>query len=290
VKAAANVALVPVVAALLGCVGMLLAAGGSAPRASAYAWRAMVQSNPATRNPGNWNVGVLWEVPSDPVQGIKNQMAVPGNLVLGTPPTKPGRLEVLQPYVAEAAKHPSRFKWVYLYDEMFWEGSVGGMHIDIGAHEQEIDSAARAVHAMGLKTIVTVLPDVAFDKNFRLAEPGAFDVIALDEYPSSRLADTAPCTFSANATVNRLHCAVERLRRAGYRGEIWYVYQAFVNRADAKLDEHLREQLEAIRVAPSLGIVGLVGFGYDVEFPAEPRLAQGKGTEYEALISCAAGC
>lgn len=285
-------------AALVGMLAMIVAAcgGGAASaeyppaRSPSHFIRMMVRGSNIDPVPGA-NSSVSFPDSTDPVASTAQQAALPGDVVLTMVPFKDTAFLRLAEWITAALSHPN-VPWVYLYDELFWEGGT----IKIGEGEQPVIAAAQRVHAAGLKTVVSIMPDVILDAAFALAQPNAFDVIAIDDYPSIRLHQTAPgCpSTSPNLAVRRMDCSVQKLRRMGYSGEVWYVYQAFGDSDDADLVSNLEQQREAIRIAPALGFTGLVAFGFfDTGTGASAigaPLYPGKGTPIEPLVSCMEGC
>lgn len=140
----------------------------------------------------------------------------------------------------------TRPTWVYVYDELFWTGTS----VDIGKDELGATAAAQAVQRAGLKTAISILPAVIADPGFTLKFPTAFDVIAVDIYPSFGMHPLAD-----------LRASVNRLRALGFKGEIWYIYQG-PKGFPAITDDQRAEQDQAIRLAPFLGVSGLVEYNY----------------------------
>lgn len=219
----------------------------------------------------------------DAAQSIASQLQAPGDLMLQVPGAKEGNYGPALAHLIEATRHP-RFKWVYVHDELFWTRERG---IVIGHLEPQVTEAARYVKAHGLKSAVSILPEVVLHPDFRLADPGAFDVIGIDVYPSMGV-DWNPrgCRYSENLYSTMLHCAIRRLRALGFTGEVWYIYQSFGLHGDAQLAQRLAMQRITIEEAPLMGVTGLVSWGYTYSSPAEPELFPLKGTPYDDLVNC----
>jgi hypothetical protein len=219
----------------------------------------------------------------DAAQSIASQLRAPGDLMLSVPGAKDGDYAPALEHLVEAAKH-ERFKWVYVHDEMFWTRDRG---IVIGHLEDQITEAARYVKAYGLKSAVSILPEVVLHPDFRLKDPQVFDVIAIDVYPSMGI-DWNPrgCRYSENLYSTMLHCSIRRLRALGYTGEVWYIYQSFGLHGDAQLAQRLAMQRITIEEAPLMGVTGLVSWGYTYSSAYEPELYPLKGTPYAPLVNC----
>jgi hypothetical protein len=191
-------------------------------------------------------------------------------------------LRSLPAYLAEARKYPV-IKGVYLYDELFYEDG----RIAIGAKEDRLLRNAALVRAAGLRSAVTVLPEVVMDPRFRLKQPNAFDIIGIDIYPSLGAGwDLHGCTHNANLYTTALRCSLQRLRSIGFTGEVWYVYQAFGDREDAQLEAHGLAQQETIGEALSFGVTGLVVWGLydDSHTNLLPPLYPGAGTAVQPYV------
>jgi hypothetical protein len=218
---------------------------------------------------------------------VRDQLRGKGDLAFQIPGAKDGNFVKYLPHLEEVAKHRDRFKWIYVFDEMFYSPQRG---VEIGALEEQITEAALTVQWYGFKSAVSMMPDVILHPDFRMRNFKAFDVIAIDVYPSNITTDFGCNYYPSNPTANLLACSYYKLREMGYTGEIWYMYQAFGVPSDPKLRENLAMQRETIQNAPSIGINGLISFGYDMYPEYEAPLFGLKGTEYDALVSCAEWC
>jgi len=225
-------------------------------------------------------------VDSDPADSVARQATLEGKVILwvGTPSaTSVGNLPTL---ISEAAKYPN-IKYVYLYDELFWDKKT----TVIGLHESEVLEGARLAHAAGPKTLVTILPDVILSPRFALRDINAFDGIAVDVYPSIRPTrpDLQGCRFSDNDLENLLYCSIRKLRAMGFAGEIGYIYQAFGlhSMSDDALRQHLLLQRTAINDAKAMGVSAVMPFGMYLgtgELKREPDLYPLGGTQFESLV------
>lgn len=270
--------------ALLFTIALGLAAcGGAGGSQSDYATKLIVQSSPQQANGAGFNASAVFpELPElDAAKGVAQQLLAPGAVdVTLYPSTKGGNFQALPGYLQEAAKHADRARWVYVYDELFWESG----RIAIGAHEPEIVAAAHQVQQAGLKSSISILPEVILTPGFALQDPAAFDVIMIDAYPSLRFtADLSGCNFTGNTNTQLLHCSVQKLRDAGFKGEVWYIYQAFGDSQDADLVAKLQQQRETIALAPSFGVTGLVSFGFYMK-PNPGPLYAGEGSPIASLV------
>lgn len=228
--------------------------------------------------------------PADDAQeSVANQLKGRGEIILQIPAVWDGNFAKYLPHLLEADKHHDRITTIYVKDEMFHTPRGG---VQIGLYEQETTEAALAVQAHGFKSAVSILPQVILAPNFKLANMKAFDVIGVDVYPSQLAGDgnlnCAPVTD--NPVSNLLYCSVEKLRTMGYTGEIWFLYQAFGDPRDPMLKQHLQQQRETILQAPTIGVNGLVSFGYDMYSTYEAPLFGLKGTSMDPLVSCAEWC
>lgn len=161
----------------------------------------------------------------DPVLSARRQASLGGNVILWIGGKSDEVVRNFPALIAEAAKH-ANFTHVYLYDELFWNGDT--FQIEIGRHEDLVLEGARIAHAAGLKTVVTILPDVILDPAFKLADINAFDGISIDVYPSIRISnDLHGCQVQGNLYEQLLACSVQKLRGMGFVGQIGYIYQAF---------------------------------------------------------------
>ena len=233
-----------------------------------------------------YDASIQFSMETDPVKSVAEQSLLPGKVLLTVGPTRTSGFADFSKYLQEAVKYPN-VQYIYLYDELFWTGNS----IAIGKDEAETLAAARLAHAVSLKTVVTILPYVVLDPAFTLADSNAFDVIALDLYPSMVWSGNhlGGCRYNDNLQTNLLYCSIRKLRLTGFKGEIWYVYQAFgVNTKPLEtLKVELAAQRDTIAAAPGFGVTGLVPFGLYLtadQIAQEPFLFQGQGSAIEPLV------
>jgi hypothetical protein len=273
-------------------------AGAAAPAAptaqatSGYQHRALVnQTENVTQDP-RFDTDFLsvprW-VPNDPVTSVQRAAAFHGDVgIVLWPNPKLFGFGTLPQFIAAAKAYPN-VKYVYVYDELFYEGGA----ISIGAKEADVTAAARSVQAAGYQSTITIMANVILDPAFRLQAPDAFDVIGIDLYPSALLGtDTGNCSHDANPYTTMLYCSVQKLRSQGFHGQIWYVFQAFapIGADPALLQSRLQLQRETIANAPSFGITGVIPYGlYWSTAPDEP-FVPGHGSSFEPLVDCSGVC
>jgi hypothetical protein len=256
----------------------------SQPQRADYPVKVMVQPPPGQQDPGYNASGTFVPDSSGPAESTTQQLAAPGNVVLTMRPLRGTQFDELDAYIAQASHHRERIKWIYVYDEMFWAPPK----VVIGEHEQQITNAALRVQAAGFKSAVTIIPEVILTPGFTLKQPAAFDVVMIDVYPTTPLvADLNGCAYNANPYTNKLYCSMRKLRDIGFKGEVWYVFQAFGVRSYPNLAELLTLQKDTIATAPQFGIAGLVSFGmYGSDLICEP-LYPGAGSDISHLVAYA---
>lgn len=215
----------------------------------------LAHEGPVPDEPG-FNASII--TPSvQAVESIAQQASFPGDVAITIGRAKQTEFPLLDAYLEEAKKYPN-IKWVYLYDELGWEGNK----IDLEKYK-EILEPARKIQAAGFKTAVTILPEVILTPGFTL-DYKAFDVIAIDVYPSLGIDWTMGTKVSDNKVTNALANAIAALRAKGFTGEIWYVYQGFGIHTDPDLEKNMLLQRETMNAAGYMGATGLVCFGmYD---------------------------
>lgn len=223
----------------------------------------------------------------DAQESISAQLQGDGDIAIQIPPARDGNFRPYLSHLVEATKHKDRIKWFYVKDEMFYSPVHG---VQIGQFEDEITEAALTVKWYGLKSAVSMLPDVILSPAFKMKNINAFDVIAIDVYPSNITSNLGCDPVTNNPGSNLLYCSYQKLRALGFTGEVWYIYQAFGNPYDSKLREHLEQQRETIKDAPSIGVTGLVSFGLDMPATYEAPLYGLKGTNLENLVTCSDWC
>jgi hypothetical protein len=220
-----------------------------------------------------------------PAESVARQAELPGRLMLWPNHPKANGFGEFEQYLDLASKDP-RFEYVYVYDELFWTGTGDR----IGWQEDEVIAASKLAAARNLKPLVVILPYTVLNPAFALKEPNAFAAIAINVYPSMVVSeDTRGCRYGSNLYSNLLWCSQAKLRQLGFRGEIWYVYQAFGmnTESEASLRARLQSQRETIGAAASMGVHGVVPFGLylgSLELRNEPYLVPGKGSWFESLV------
>lgn len=221
-----------------------------------------------------------------PEQSVMAQTNVQGRLVLFANQNKFTPYKDFFTYVDIASMNP-RFEYVYVYDELFWNGTKD----EIGWREDDVVNASDYVRSKGMRAMVDILPYTILNPEFTLKNYNAFDAIAINVYPSIVVnKDTYGCKYNDNLYTNLLYCSQKKLRDAGFKGEVWYVYQAFGLTSDStqQLEANFKLQQETIKTAPSFGITTVLPFGLylgKAELNAEPYLIPGKGSSFEALVN-----
>lgn len=299
------VAMVMRLPAFLLCLLLAACGGGNGPAtgaetaptptaqaAAAYQHRALVNQTENVIQDPRFDTDFLsvprW-VPNDPATSVQRAAAFHGDVgIVLSPQPKLFGFGTLPQFIAAAKSYPN-IKYFYVYDELFYENGA----ISIGAKEADVTAAARSVQAAGYKSTVTIMANVVLDPAFRLQTPDAFDIIGIDLYPSSLLGtDTGNCGYDANPYTTMLYCSVQKLRSQGYRGQIWYVFQAFapIGADPALLQSRLQQQRETIAKAPSFGITGVIPYGlYWSTAPDEP-FVPGQGASFQSLVDCSGVC
>ena len=226
---------------------------------------------------------------SDPSELVKVQAKSKIDTILWMGETKTIGFSSSKQYIDEAAKY-SNFKYAYIYDEIFWENFGENFKISIGEKEDSILEISDYAKSKGLKPIITLMPSVLLSDNFKMKSINTYDVIAIDIYPSIIVNEyTAGCKYNDNLYTNLLYCSQKKLRNFGYKGEIWYIYQAFgINGENTQeVIKKLQLQKETINIAQQIGIDGIVPFGYYLSkkiTDAEPHLYQGYGSVLDQYV------
>lgn len=221
-----------------------------------------------------------------PSTSVPAQAAQQGDVILWPGFTKGIGFSGFPAMLAEAVNHPN-IKYVYVYDEVFWNGTA----IQMGLDEVAINQAADQAHAAGLQTVITILPDVILDPAFAMTAINKFDVISIDVYPTIRPTSTVgnyPNIYP-NILSDLLYSSIQRLRQLGFLGRIWYIYQAFGmhSKTDFELTSAFDLQIETLNACEAMGVEGIVPFGFWLgpdEISREPDLFQGYGTGYEIQL------
>lgn len=228
----------------------------------------------------------------DVVKSVAMQAALTGPVILWINGKTEEVVQRFPALIQETLKYVDKFPWVYLYDELFWNGSAYA--IEIGRHESEVLEGARIAHAKGLSTVITIMPDVILSPRFALKDINAFDGIAIDVYPSIRptVPDLNGCRFSDNYLKNLVYCSAQKLRAMGFKGKIGYIYQAFgIDGEDEEvLLKNLLLQREAVQDAELLGASAVMAWGLYLGAPelAKEPIFQFSGTPFEKNVIAAA--
>lgn len=192
--------------------------------------------------------------------------------------------------LSESLKYPGKFKYAYVYDEIFLGPGKGTEDpYTAGYNEIAMNNAADQARAAGLKTIITALPHTIMHPDFSMTAINKYDVIAIDIYVDWAPVNTYGDNYGTNPYSNSLYAAARKLRTKGFTGDIWYIYQAFGIRGadEALFIAKLELQRETIRDALILGAVGVAPFGMYLgapELAAEPNLRPLGGTSLEYLV------
>lgn len=214
------------------------------------------------------------------------QQQAKGDLVLWGGFTKKSGFNGLE-LLVDLASTDKRFKYGYVYDEMFLE--LEG--VSLGAKEQEITQAAAYVRSKGIKAVVSFVPEIVLMDDFKLKDANFVDILALDPYPAAVLYPDkwyGPL-FRDNHNTHVLYYSIKKLKDSGFIGNFWYIYQAFYVEGtphEVILDQ-FKKQRETLALAQSFGVTGVVAFGWELgeeELKAEINLRQGKGSLYEEAI------
>jgi hypothetical protein len=224
-------------------------------------------------------------------QSIEAQNKIPGRKMLWTGFTKdyfgkPDGLDTFKKYV-DLGVATGNYEYIYVYDELFWDFTGEYM----GRHEDEVIAASKYVRSKGLKNATVILPNTILNQDFKLKDPSVFDVLAIDVYPSMLGPyNLGTCKYNNNLYSNLLYCSIQKLRKMGYKGPIWYVYQAFGMNTEDKQTfiNNMKLQQETIKSAGAMGVTGIVPFGLYLgkeELTEQPFLIQGAGTDFEYLIN-----
>lgn len=268
-------------ALLVSCGG----GGSSAPaQPPTYSTKLMIKL--ATTAPfvpsAGYNTYTLFPLSSTPAESVSQQAQATGDVMLMVGVAKDAKLPALDSYLTEAVKYPN-VKYVYVYDELGSEQNV----IDFSKVPDTI-LAAQKVRAAGIKAAVSILPEVIMRSDFASIDVNAFDVIGIDVYPSGGIDwNMNGCTYNSNKLTTALKCSADKLHAMGYKGQIWYIYQAFGSTVDPNLIAGLTAQRDTIAQAPSFGIVGLVPYGFDKGAFASigDPLYAGQGSPIESLVT-----
>lgn len=265
--------------------GMLVACGGQAKPLNVC-----LQPSDGPVYMAACDASILTSNNTDPVANVAQQASVPGSMILWVGKKQNWSQTVAQfpTYITESKKYGSKFEWVYLYDEIGW-CDTGLCWFD---HEDTVLQGAAHARANGLKTLVTILPDVILDPRFALKNINSYDGISIDVYPSIR--PTQPnfgaCRFSYNELENLFYCSVQKLRALGFTGQVGYIFQGIGIRGESHevRTAYLIKQRQAINNASVMGATAVMSFGCRLgaaEQAAEPILEPLCGTQYEHWVT-----
>lgn len=163
------------------------------------------------------------------------------------------------PALIRAARQYPQIKSVYLIDEAFWDGSK----VVIGQYENEMLWAAAIASAAGLKSVISILPQVILHPDFAMRDINAYSMIAIDPYPMNGITPTPGCAFDGNPYSTALYCSYIKLLSLGYRGRIGYLAQGFGVTATS-YDETKRQlvlQQQTIRKAHAMNVDAFMAWG-----------------------------
>ena len=215
---------------------------------------------------------------------VYRQSQQTGKLILiGDRPQSHG-FDSWQNFVNESRKY-ANFTHAYVYDELFWTGTG----INIGWQEAGVNQSAAVARAAGLKTVVTIIPDIVLSAGFAMTSVNSFDIISLDLYPSLMLTPAYGGAYSTNGYKQKLYSAMQKLRGMGFVGEFWYIYQAFALHSDPDTitQTYLNQQRDVVNSALAMGIAGIVPWGLYMsaeQIAAEPNLYPLHGTQWESYV------
>lgn len=276
---------------LAGCGG---GGGGSStiPQASPQvAWppvlRAMLHASDRVATDPGYVLHIQPRTEANVEVNVREQSKLPGEVILWAGFTKGEGFGKFPEYLAQAAHYPN-IRYAYIYDEKDWDGA----RYVPGLHREQIHLAADQARAAGLQPVITIMPDIILQSDFAL-DVKRFSVIGVDPYPSVRPAGLAPletCGIKDNEMSRLFGCSAAKLRRMGFEGKIFYVYQSFGrhDESEATLLSGLKLQRETIDNARALGADGVMPYGLYLgaaELAAEPYLFPLHGTPYEALVT-----
>lgn len=211
---------------------------------------------------------------------VANQASFPGDVMMTIGSYQQTSFPNLSTYLSNAASYPN-IKWVYLCDELGYHNGAYDLN-----QWQSFTTTAGQIQAAGLKTAVTIIPEVIMQSGFTLGDFSKFDVIGLDYYPSGGIDPNVFSYLDRNPAINALKNAINKLRNMGFTKDIWYAYQSYGHSGDPDLCAKLIQQVEAIRAANGLGITGLVSYGYYDESGTNltAPLYGGSGTPLASLM------
>lgn len=262
--------------------------------------RLLILPSDPIKYPENWQ-NVSARIPKNamtPLESVNWQAEIPGRLVLVPGNARElGDLSFHKKSIDIASKN-KRFEYAYIYDELFWTGKNN----QIGLYENEVLNLSSYAKSRGMKPIVTFIPTVVLDPQFKLQNINAFDVIALDPYPLFNdlnkigLDQVPGCKYGdgSNILSNILYCSSQKLKQMGFRGKLWYLYEGFgsstlSNEEQIKLSNNFKvQQQQTIRDADKMGFDGISPYGIYLgsqEIRSEPFLVEGASSNFADLVN-----
>lgn len=234
----------------------------------------------------------------DPVKSAALQASL-GPVVIGwiggdmEPDKVTSQGEITQRIVSRApalldamAAHPN-ISWVYVADEFGWCDGGHCLH----DYVPQLLTITTKAHSVGKKVLISMLPGtLAQYPDAPMAGINEIDGIAFDIYPSMMLpADFGACTYSTNPIETMLFCAIQKVHRMGFTGQIGYIAQGFrlTTDTDSTLLENLLLQRQALDHASELGVDAVMSWGchlgakQQIDEPIEPLC----GTRFEGLVT-----
>lgn len=190
------------------------------------------------------------------VAHIANQASFPGDVMMTIGAYQQSVFPNLGTYLSTAASYPN-IKWVYLCDELGYSNGVYMPNM-----WQDFLTPAAQIQAAGLKTAVTIIPECIMKSDFSLGDFSHFDVIGVDCYPTGGIDLRVFSCVDKNPYLNQIKNCVTKLRNMGFTKDIWYVYESFGHYGDPDVVGKMILQKYALTQAVSLGITGMVSYGY----------------------------
>lgn len=272
----------------------LLLLAGCGGNAAPAPWKVFLQPSDRIENAMGYDAQIQPTPAGAPllpvVQDVAKQAALGSSVILWIGGRTQEVVDRFPALIAEAKKYPN-FEWVYLYDELCWTAGFLG---ETCQNKAEVLAGAKIAHDAGLKTLVTIMPDVILHPSFAFTadELNAFDGISIDVYPSIRVSNELyGCRYSDNLIENLLRCSTDKLRAKGYRGKIGYIWQGFALSTET-LEQGLahaalqRPVIDAA-MAGHYDVQAVMSWGMHLgapELAAEPYLIPLGGTPYEYLV------
>lgn len=191
------------------------------------------------------------------------------------------------PELLDAMAQYQNIPWVYVADEFGWCDS-GHCVYD---YVNQLLTITRKAHSVNKKVLISMLPaTLAQYPDAPMDGINEIDGIAFDIYPSMMLAaDFGNCTFSSNPYETMLFCAIQKVRRMGFTGQIGYIAQGFrlATDTDADLLPKLQLQRQALENAGALGVTATMSWGCYLGAKEQARepIVPLCGTMFESLVT-----